>query len=155
MSLKVVIGGRDQIFRIISRFWFKTQCHSHISWKEDHWCRPHYHYCYHTYSNRGSRRGRGAPLPLIDVGEGNASTFCCWQRQPKELDLSRSCQESGDPNNTTPTTLQHWLAKPRMRYLHYSTMPPTIWHQAFPRRGTVWCRPTWSLWCSFRTTVYM
>ena len=157
MSLKVVISSQDQIFRIRSWFWFWTQCHSRTQWEADHWCIPHFRCCYRTNSTGGSWRvrGKGALIPLADVGKGNASTFCCWQRQPKEPDLSRSRQEIGASDNTTPATLQHQLAKPRTRYPHYSTMPPTIWHQAFQRWATVWCGPTWSLWCSFRTTIYV
>ena len=34
-------------------------------------------------------------------------------------------------------------------------MSPTIWHQAFQIRGTMWCGPTWSLWCSFRSAIYV
>ena len=155
MSLKAFISGWDQIFKIRSWFWFWTQCHSRIQLEVDQWCRPHYHCCYRTDSTRGSWRvrGRGAPIPLENVGERNASTFFCWLQQPKEPDLSKSHQEIGASNNTTPATLQHWLAKPRTRYPHYSTMPNTIWHQAFQRQGTVKCGPTWSLWCSFRTTI--
>ena len=52
-----------------------------------------------------------------------------------------------------PTSCE--LPKPRTRYLHYSTMSPTIWHQAFQRRRTVWCGPTWCLWCSSRKSIYM
>ena len=108
-----------QIFRIISWFWFWTQCHNRTQWEANHWSRPHYHYCYHTDSTRVSWRvrGRGVPIPLADVG---ASTFFCWKRQPKEPDLSRSHQDIGSSNNTTPATLQHRLAKPRTRCWYYN-----------------------------------
>ena len=157
MLLKAVIGNWDQIFRIRSRFRFRTQCHSCRPWEEDHLCRHQCHCHYRIDPTRGSWRvrGKGASLPLTDEGEGNVTTFCCWQWQETELDLSRSHQDIGSFDKTTPTTLQHRLAKPRMRYSHYSIIPPTIWHQSFRRWGTVWCDPTRSLWCSFRTTIYV
>jgi len=34
-------------------------------------------------------------------------------------------------NNTTPKTLQHWVARPGMGHRHQSTMLPTLRHQAF------------------------
>ena len=46
MLLKEFIGGRDQIFKIISWLWFRTQCHNCRQWEADHWCRTHCHCFY-------------------------------------------------------------------------------------------------------------
>lgn len=42
-----------------------------------------------------------------------------------------------------------------MRHSCQPTVSLVLWHQSLQGWGSVWCCPTWSMCCSFRTTIYV
>jgi hypothetical protein len=70
------------------------------------------------------------PLPLIDVGNWDPSTFHCLQWELEEPNINQGCQDIEVANVATPPTIHHWMVDPGMIHMFHPTVSPILWNQA-------------------------